>query len=96
MYIFDDDDDSETIGEAMARSRERESRGRRNEDRDEYAVPTFEAPDDVLVRRYAETRRKHPMGELPQAIQLERALMTPFKGRTTATIDSETVPIRRL
>ena len=47
MYIFDDDDDSETIGEAMARSRERESRGRRNEDRDEYAVPTFEAPDDV-------------------------------------------------
>lgn len=56
----------------------------------------LEAPDDVLVRRYAETRRKHPMGELPQAIQLERALMTPFKARTTATIDTGNLRAREL
>jgi UPF0042 nucleotide-binding protein len=56
----------------------------------------LEAPDDVLVRRYAETRRKHPMGELPQAIQLERAVMTGFKARTTATIDTGNLRAREL
>src|SRR5687767_10678720 len=31
-----------------------------------------EAGREVLVRRYAETRRMHPMGELPDAIDRER------------------------
>lgn len=56
----------------------------------------LEAPDDVLVRRYTETRRKHPMGELPQAIALERAVMTGFKARTTATIDTGNLRAREL
>jgi len=56
----------------------------------------LDAPDDVLLRRYSETRRKHPMGELPLAIQRERELMTPFKARTTATIDTGTVRAREL
>lgn len=38
-------------------------------------VVFLEAPEDVLVRRYAETRRKHPMGELPEAIGRERAVL---------------------
>ncbi len=56
----------------------------------------LDAPDDVLLRRYSETRRKHPMGELPAAIQRERELMTPFKARTSATIDTGTVRAREL
>jgi RNase adapter protein RapZ len=56
----------------------------------------LEAPDDVLVRRYSETRRMHPMGELPQAIQLERAVLSAFKGRTTATIDTGNLRAREL
>lgn len=56
----------------------------------------LDAPDDVLLRRYSETRRKHPMGELPAAIQRERELMTPFKARTTATIDTGTLFAREL
>ncbi len=56
----------------------------------------LDAPDDVLLRRYSETRRKHPMGELPAAIQRERELMTPFKARTTATIDTGTLRAREL
>ncbi|MBL8974494.1 MAG: RNase adaptor protein RapZ, partial [Myxococcales bacterium] len=50
----------------------------------------------VLLRRYSETRRKHPMGELPAAIQRERELMTGFRARTTATIDTGTLRAREL
>lgn len=56
----------------------------------------LDAPDDVLLRRYSETRRKHPMGELPAAIQRERELMTGFRARTTATIDTGTLRAREL
>ncbi len=56
----------------------------------------LEAPDDVLVRRYGETRRKHPMGELPQAIDRERQLLAAFKARTTATIDTGGLRAREL
>jgi UPF0042 nucleotide-binding protein len=56
----------------------------------------LEAPDDALVRRYAETRRMHPMGELPEAIHRERAVMTAFKARTTATIDTGNLRAREL
>lgn len=56
----------------------------------------LDAPDEVLLRRYSETRRKHPMGELPAAIQRERALMTGFRARTTATLDTGTLRAREL
>lgn len=56
----------------------------------------LDAPDDVLVRRYSETRRKHPMGELPQAIQLERAVLSAFKGRSSALIDTGNLRAREL
>ena len=52
----------------------------------------LEAPTDVLVRRYSETRRKHPMGHLPQAIDEERELLRGLRTRTTATIDTTTRP----
>lgn len=56
----------------------------------------LEAPTDVLVRRYSETRRKHPMGALPGAIDEERELLTPIRLRTTATIDTATLRAREL
>lgn len=48
----------------------------------------LDAPDDVLVRRFAETRRRHPLGELPDAITAERASLRSLGARTTATIDT--------
>lgn len=56
----------------------------------------LEAPTDVLVRRYSETRRKHPMGHLPQAIDEERELLRGLRTRTTATIDTATLKAREL
>lgn len=56
----------------------------------------FEAPVDVLVRRYSETRRKHPMGELPGAIERERALLAPIRTQAGATIDTGNLTGRQL
>lgn len=56
----------------------------------------LEAPTDVLVRRYSETRRKHPMGPIPGSIDEERALLAPIRARTSATIDTATLRSRDL
>ncbi|MBX7077617.1 MAG: RNase adapter RapZ [Nannocystaceae bacterium] len=55
-----------------------------------------EAANDVLVRRFAETRRLHPMGELPGAIDREREALAPIRNRASATIDSSTLVGRQL
>lgn len=56
----------------------------------------LDAPDDVLVRRFAETRRRHPLGELPDAITAERESLRSLAARTTATIDTGRLRAREL
>ncbi|HWB75301.1 MAG TPA: RNase adapter RapZ, partial [Nannocystaceae bacterium] len=56
----------------------------------------IEAAREVLVRRYAETRRMHPMGELPDAIDRERDAVAPIRARATTTIDTSTLTGRQL
>jgi UPF0042 nucleotide-binding protein len=52
----------------------------------------LEAQDDTLIRRYSETRRKHPLSDeerpLAEAIQLERTLMEPFLHDADLRIDT--------
>jgi UPF0042 nucleotide-binding protein len=52
----------------------------------------LEAQDDTLIRRYSETRRKHPLTDeerpLAEAIQLERVLMEPFLSDADLRIDT--------
>jgi UPF0042 nucleotide-binding protein len=55
-----------------------------------------EAARDVLVRRYAETRRMHPMGELPDAIDRELEALVGIRTRATAIIDTSTLTGRQL
>jgi UPF0042 nucleotide-binding protein len=56
----------------------------------------LEAPDAVLVRRFSETRRRHPMGQLPEAIQLERERLRELRALADSTLDSETLTSRQL
>lgn len=56
----------------------------------------LEAPDAVLVRRFSETRRRHPMGELPEAIRLERERLRELRALADSTLDSETLTSRQL
>ncbi|MBX9805556.1 MAG: RNase adapter RapZ [Alphaproteobacteria bacterium] len=50
----------------------------------------LECDDDVLMRRFTETRRRHPIGEftLPEAIAQERQLIDPLKSKADLVIDT--------
>jgi len=50
----------------------------------------LECDDEVLLRRFTETRRRHPIGtsSLPEAITQERHLMDPLKSRADFVIDT--------
>jgi len=56
----------------------------------------LEASRDVLVRRYSETRRRHPMGDLPEAIDRERELLAPIRAMAERPIDTSTLTGRQL
>lgn len=56
----------------------------------------LEAPDAVIVRRFSETRRRHPMGELPGAIAIERERLREVRALADSVIDSETLRSRQL
>jgi UPF0042 nucleotide-binding protein len=56
-----------------------------------YDLLFLEAGDDALVRRYSETRRRHPFGgngNLAQAIDTERSALAPLRERATLVLDT--------
>jgi RNase adapter protein RapZ len=59
----------------------------------------LEATDEVLVRRYSETRHRHPLAEdrgIVPAIQLERRLLDPIRAESDVVIDTSDLPLREL
>jgi RNase adapter protein RapZ len=62
---------------------------------DELSVRTLflDCDDEVLRRRYTETRRRHPLAEdrpVPDGIRLERRLLERLRARADAVIDTST------
>jgi len=59
----------------------------------------LEASDEVLVRRYSETRHRHPLAEdrgiLP-AIAMERRVLDPIRADADVVIDTSDLPLRDL
>ena len=59
----------------------------------------LEAADDVLVRRYEASRRKHPLGageRMSEAINEERALLEPLKAEADVVIDTSNLNVHQL
>ena len=59
----------------------------------DYTLLFLECDDQVLARRYKETRRKHPLaaangGSVIKAIEMERALLKSARSRTDYLIDT--------
>ena len=57
------------------------------------------ATDDVLIRRYSETRRRHPLaqqGTVADGIALERELTEPLGQGADLLIDTSNLPLPRL
>lgn len=75
-----------------------EVRGKLREAGHDVRVAFIEAETSVLVRRYSETRRLHPMGQLalPDAIARERELVAPIRDAADITIDTSTMRPRQL
>jgi UPF0042 nucleotide-binding protein len=59
----------------------------------------FEAADDVLVRRFSETRRPHPIGrdeQIPLAIVAERHLLDPIRNVADIILDTSKFNVHEL
>lgn len=61
----------------------------------------LEASDDVLLRRYSETRRVHHLAarhglSLPEAIQRERVLLAPIRELASAILDTSRLSLGEL
>jgi|SRR5579872_423878 len=64
-----------------------------------YEVLFLESSDQALVRRFSETRRKHPLdrgGRLMDAIAAERAQLAPFKERADYVWDTSAMTLSQL
>ncbi|MDE5753253.1 MAG: RNase adapter RapZ [Oscillospiraceae bacterium] len=64
----------------------------REEMPDELRLLFTDASDEVLIRRYKETRRRHPLAEkfpaLPDAIQAEREKLLPLKSWSDYAVET--------
>jgi UPF0042 nucleotide-binding protein len=59
----------------------------------------FDASDDVLIRRYSETRRRHPVGEsgsLPEGIRFEREQLSGLRRMAHLLIDTSEFNVHQL
>lgn len=67
-----------------------------------YKILFLDAKSDVLLIRYKETRRKHPLAEAfdggttEDAVLLEKELMKPFKARADYIIDTSYMALKQL
>lgn len=60
----------------------------------------FDAHDDVLLRRYSDTRRRHPLGHtglsLSEAIRREREIVAPLREAADVVIDTTQLNVHQL
>lgn len=60
----------------------------------------LEAAPEVIIKRYKETRRSHPLmdsqGTLARAVQMERRLMKPVRDRADIVLQTDAMSTRKL
>lgn len=60
----------------------------------------FDASDEVLLRRYSDTRRKHPLAHfglsLPESISREREITAPLRNEADVVIDTSALNVHQL
>ncbi len=64
-----------------------------------FEILFLEASDEVLVRRFKESRRRHPLatsGRLLEAIRMERNILEELRGRANIIIDTSSLSPREL
>lgn len=58
----------------------------------------LDAPDDVIIRRFSETRRRHPLpgADIRQVIRLERKRLEPLRTEATTVVDTGSLTVHQL
>jgi UPF0042 nucleotide-binding protein len=77
----------------------REVFSRLSEEGYQLEILFLEASDDVLVRRYSETRRTHPLAEgqsLVEGIRQEREMLASLRSLATLVVDTSTYNVHEL
>ncbi len=62
-------------------------------------VVFLEASDEVLIRRYSETRHKHPLGDasgIARSIRKERRLLDAIRSNSDVVLDTSELSLRQL
>ncbi|MCL1972773.1 MAG: RNase adapter RapZ [Endomicrobia bacterium] len=63
----------------------------------DYRIIFFNSDEDVLIKRYSETRRKHPLGNsVAEGISLERKILNKLFGMADEVIDTSNMTIGEL
>ena len=78
-----------------------ETLDRMKADHKDYKILFLDASDYVLINRFKETRRKHPLadgcrGSLEEAVKLERGVLRPVKERADYMIDTSNLSTAQL
>ena len=61
------------------------------------SVLFLDATDQAIVRRFSETRHRHPLGgKIAEAVKRERRLLAPIKGVADKTIDTTSLTLGEL
>jgi len=64
-----------------------------------YKILFLEASDNVLVKRFSETRRKHPLGDrliLKDAIEKERQMLMPLREKASFIVNTSKLTVWKL
>lgn len=68
--------------------------------RDNYQIVYLDSSREVLLKRYSETRRKHPLSDgvtdLNEAIERERIILEPIASAADVTIDTSQLNLHEL
>ncbi|HYH92947.1 MAG TPA: RNase adapter RapZ [Candidatus Saccharimonadales bacterium] len=65
----------------------------------EPRIVFLEARDEVLIRRYSETRHRHPLGDgrgIASSIERERAILEPVRQQADVVVDTSDLSLRQL
>ena len=64
-----------------------------------YEILYLEAEDEVLIRRFKESRRRHPLageGRIADGIKEEKSRLEKLKGKASMIIDTSNITVRQL
>ena len=64
-----------------------------------YEILFLEASEEILVRRFKETRRRHPLsvtGGISEGIKAEQARLEEFRGKATLIVDTSELSVQAL